>query len=73
MKFLGLDPKLNSVLALKFITTCAINISPFEAIRAELEKNIESDKYLDYYDETLERRRNFRAVLLGVLLNCERI
>ena len=36
----------------------------FEAIRAEMQKNIEGDEYLDYLDETLERRQNFRAVSL---------
>ena len=29
-----------------------------------MEKNIEGDEYLDYLDKTLERRQNFRAVLL---------
>ena len=29
-----------------------------------MEKSIESDEYLDYLDETLERQRNFRAVSL---------
>ena len=29
-----------------------------------MEKSIEGDKYLDYLGETLERRRNFRAVSL---------
>ena len=37
------------------------NISSFEAIRTEMEKNIEGDEYLDYSDKTLERRRNFRV------------
>ena len=27
-----------------------------------MHKNIEGDEYLDYLDETLELRRNFRAV-----------
>ena len=27
-----------------------------------MEKKIEGDEYLDYLDETLGRRRNFRAV-----------
>ena len=34
----------------------------FEAIRAEMEKNVEGDEHLDYSDETLEQRRNFRAI-----------
>ena len=29
-----------------------------------MEKNIEGDEYVDYSNETLERRRNFRAVSL---------
>ena len=29
-----------------------------------MDKNIESDEYLDYSGESLERRRNFRAVSL---------
>ena len=33
-----------------------------------MEKNIEGDEYLDYSDETLEWRQNFRAVLLDALL-----
>ena len=40
----------------------------FEAIRAETDKNVEGDENLDYSGETLERRRNFRAVLLDALL-----
>ena len=41
-----------------------MNVLSFEAIRAEMENNIEGDEYLDYSDETLEQRRNFRAVSL---------
>ena len=33
-----------------------------------MEKNIEGDEYLDYLDETLERRQKFRVVLLDALL-----
>ena len=35
-----------------------------------MEKNIEGDDYmyLDYLNETLERRRNFTVVSLGALL-----
>ena len=29
-----------------------------------MEQNIEGDEYLDYLDEALERRRNYRAVSL---------
>ena len=29
-----------------------------------MEKSIEGDEYLDYLDETLEQRRNFRVVSL---------
>ena len=47
-----------------FATLRAINISSLEAIRAEMEKNIEGDEYLDYSDQTLERQRNVRAVSL---------
>ena len=39
----------------KFATLRAVNISSFEAIRAEIDRNIEGDKYLDYSDEALER------------------
>ena len=41
------------VFAQKFVTLWAVNILPFEAIRGEMEKNIEGDEYLDYSDETL--------------------
>ena len=33
-----------------------------------MDKNIEGDEYLDYSGETLEWRRNFRAVSLDTLL-----
>ena len=33
-----------------------------------MDKNIEGDEYLDYSDETLEQRWNFRAILLDTLL-----
>ena len=46
----------HTVLALKLTTLRAVNILPFEAIRAEMDKNIEGDEYLDYSDETLEQR-----------------
>ena len=58
----------STVLTLKFAARRAVNISSIEAIRAEMNKNVEGDKYLDYSSETLERRRNFRAVLLDALL-----
>ena len=45
-----------------------VSISSFEAIRAEMEKNIEGDGYLDYSDETLEWGRIFRAVSIDALL-----
>ena len=45
----------------------AVNISSFEAIRTEMDKNIERDDYLDYSDETLKRQRNFRTVSLHAL------
>ena len=31
-----------------------------------MEQNIEGDEYFDCLDETLERRRNFRAVSLDL-------
>ena len=43
-------------------------MSSFEAIRAEMGKNVEGDESLDHSDETLEQRRNFRAVSLDALL-----
>ena len=46
----------------------AVNISSFQAIIAEMYKNLEGGKCLDYSGETLERRRNFRAVSLDALL-----
>ena len=33
-----------------------------------MDKNTERDEYLDYSCETLEQRRNFRAVSLDALL-----
>ena len=45
---------LPTVLTLKFTTVCAVNISSFEAIRTEMDKNIEGNEYLDDSDETLE-------------------
>ena len=54
-----------TVLALKVRhPSCGINVSSFEAIRGEMEKSSEGDENLDYLDETLERRRKFKAVLL---------
>ena len=53
-----------TVLALKIRHLSSSNISSLEAIRAEMDKNIEGDEYLDYS----ERRRNFRAVSLDTLL-----
>ena len=32
-----------------------------------MEKNIEGDEYLDYSDETLQRRQNFRVFSLEML------
>ena len=32
-----------------FVTLHAVNISSFEVIRAEMEKNIEGDEYLDFW------------------------
>ena len=43
-------------------------MSSVEAIRAEMDKNVEGDDYLDHLDETLEQQRNFRAVSLDALL-----
>ena len=43
-------------------------MSSFEAIRAEMDKNVEGDEYLDYLDKTLQQQRNFRAVSLDALL-----
>ena len=43
-----------------------MNILSFEAIRAEIKKNIEGDEYLDYSDETLEWWQNFRTVSLDL-------
>ena len=54
------------MLVLKFATLRAANILSLEAIRAEKDENIERDEYLDYSSETLERRRNFTAVLVNV-------
>ena len=41
-----------------------LNILSFEAIRAEMEKNIEGDEQLDYLDETSKRQEKFTAVSL---------
>ena len=60
-----IDSKCHSVLILKFATLRAVNSSLFEAIRAEMEKNIEGDEYLDYLDEKLAWGWNFRAVPLA--------
>ena len=46
----------------KFTTFRAVNVSSFEAVRAEMDKNIEGDEYLDHLDKTLERQRNLRVV-----------
>ena len=53
----------------KFATLSEVNISSLEAIRAEMDKNIEGDEYLDYLGETLEQRRNLRAVSLDASLD----
>ena len=42
-------------LTLKLSTLRAVNISPFEAIRAEMDKNMEGAEYLDYSGKALER------------------
>ena len=52
----------------KFATLRVANISSFEAIRDEMDKNIEDDEFLNYSGETLERQQNFRTVLLAALL-----
>ena len=52
----------------KFANLRAVKILSFEAIRAEMEKNIEGDEYLDYSEGKLERRQNFRVVSLDALL-----
>ena len=51
----------------KFATLCALNVSPFEAIRAQMDKNIEGDECLDYSMGT-ECRGNFTMVSLDALL-----
>ena len=57
------------VLAVKIrLPSCIVNISSFEAIGTEMDMKIEDEEYLDFSGETLERRRNFRAVLLHALL-----
>ena len=50
------------ILSKKFVTPSAAKISSFEAIRAGMEKTVEGDEYLEFSDETLERRRNIRKL-----------
>ena len=52
----------------KFATLHAVKILSFEAIKAEMEKNIEGDEYLYYSEGKLERRQNFRVVSLDAWL-----
>ena len=52
---------------LKFVTPSAAKISSFETIRAGMEKTVKGDEYLEFSDETLERRQNIRELFsMGV-------